>query len=248
MSSARIALRLSGVVTHTVTLPQTLAEGLADAERLARPFNVSRVRVIPQGFLFTLAPDGDSPRDFPGGELRDVREDFPAFLRAMEEVGLPPARALQFEGEPAIGLLVSLGRWLDHQAAADFERDIRAGAITFEEARDIRPAVFDVPHFQAFLAQCFKSNSMPKGRKGKRFTYSANVENLYALACRLYSDDPKLSLESACWAATEQRPDLVPPTWQAAPDETLKREALRIWDKSRWSQLGLRQRRTDNRD
>lgn len=65
----------------------------------------------------------------------------------------------------------------------------------------------------------------------------------WAVIERIYRETPGLSWESACYSATEQRPDFVPPSWRADPDGNLKREAARYWDKSRYSQLSYRQNR-----
>jgi len=133
--------------------------------------------------------------------------------------------------------------WCNAKQAEVFEREIRAGNMTFEEAREARPEVFDVPAFQSFHAQLFRANQLPKGKKGKRAKYRREVEELYAMASRIYRETPGLSWEAACDSATEQRPDLVPPNWRADPGGNLKREAARYWDKSKYSQLSYRQRR-----
>lgn len=181
--------------------------------------------------------------DAPLGWLRYVPERFSDFLDYMEKNGIPRAVIFASDFERTRRGLRIFRDWLTKECTAEFERDIRAGHLTFEEVREIQPLVFDVPAFQRFHAQLFKAHCLPKGRKGKRTKYRPKVEELYALACRIYRETPGLSWESACYSATERRPDLVPKSWLADAGGNLKRDAARYWDKSRYSQLSFRQSR-----
>ena len=106
--------------------------------------------------------------------------------------------------------------------------------------REIRKEVFDVPRFQRFLSKSFAGGDLPKRGKGKRRKHNQAVEDLYALACRIYKETPGISWEGACFTATETRPDLIPDSWKADPDGNLKREAARYWDDSIYTQREYR--------
>ena len=235
-----ITLRLG---QHLINLgmPTTLASQITDGdeERLKEPIDILEMSVCTDGFSFITADDLNNPKL----ELKYEPEHFARFLGDLSAASMPPSAVLNLNTAGACKILILFYNWLNEQQAAAFEQDIESGKLTFEEARDIRPEVFDVPAFQRFHAQRFKNGSMPKGRKGKRTTFRPEVEALYALACRIYRESPGLSWEYACYSATEARPDLVPQTWRSDPDGNLKREAARYWDKSLYSQLSYRQRR-----
>jgi hypothetical protein len=222
-------------------MPSTLANQITggDEGRLQEPIDILEMSVSTDGFHFVTADDLGNSK----WELKYEPAHFPRFLADLCAASMPPAAVFNLNTAGSCKILVLFFNWLNEQQAAVFEQDIESGKLTFEEARDIRPEVFDVPTFQRFHAQRFKVGNMPKGKKGKRVKYRPEVEALYALACRIYREDTALSWEDACYSATEARPDLVPQSWHSDPDGNLKREAARYWDKSPYSQLSYRQRR-----
>lgn len=238
----RVQFRMLGLGTACCTFPDTLLSGqFEDDSRFDRPFNVIGVRIFSEGIIFEVTEDDGTPL----WPLRVPIFRFPAFLNDMTRLGLienietlhtiPHAEAMKF--------IPRFQNWLTIVLAQQFELEIKAGNMTFEEARKFRKDVFSVPSFRCHYEECFASGKMPKGKKGKRRIHSPNIENLYALANRIHKEDPTLSFEAACWDAVEQRPDLVPDSWKIDPGGNLKREASRFWDKSPYSQLTFRQNR-----
>lgn len=243
-----IRLRLPSGSILTLGMPSALAKQVTgeDEERLERPIDVLEMRVEESRFWFALADDAGKPEyEFVYEPLPHdaVGKPFDAFLAELAKAGITRPALQKLNTTGAEKVLNMFFAWCNAKQAEVFEREIRAGNMTFEDARESRPEVFDVPEFQSFHAQMFKADKLPKGKKGKRTKYRREVEELYALASRIYRETPGLSWESACYSATEQRPDFVPPSWRADPDGNLKREAARYWDKSRYSQLSYRQNR-----
>lgn len=178
-----------------------------------------------------------------GGWFTYLPDHFERWLDYMDRFGV--SRSVLFAAD-FLKSAVALGlfkRWALTETANEFERDIRAGSLTFEEARDICPDVFKVASFQQFHSLRYAAYQMPQRKKGKRPRYCPREEALYALACRIYKENHDSSWEGACYAATVQRPDLVPEKWRKDPDGNLKRAAARKWDKSVYSQLSYRQSR-----
>ncbi|MCC6076041.1 hypothetical protein ACFPTX_16070 [Pseudomonas sp. GCM10022188] len=195
--------------------------------------------MVANGFRFLFADDSGELT----GWISHYPERFGDFLDHMEAHGIPRAVALDSDTARATLGVRLFSDWLTNEKAIEFERDIRAGLLTFEDARRVHPGVFKAPAFQRFFALAFAAGKLPRGKPGKRRIHNPKVEALYALACRIYRETPGLSFEAACADATEQRPDLVPDTWREEPGRNLLREATRYWDKSPYSQLSYRQSR-----
>ncbi|MNZ95180.1 hypothetical protein D3C78_1143140 [compost metagenome] len=237
-----VTLRIRGLGTVDISIPETLTRGMiegVDEHRTRQPFDVQDMRILEDGFYFLVDIDDDCP----SGYFRISLEKFSHFLEDLERCGMKRDKVLTLEGAKAAVFVPLYRRWITEQFASECERAIRSGELTFEEARKIRKEVFDVPWVRKFFAECFKSGNMPQGKKGKRTKHRREVEELYALACRIYRENPDHSWEAACYLATEQRPGLVPASWETDPDGNLKREAARYWDKSPYSQLSFRQSR-----
>jgi hypothetical protein len=233
-------LRL-GQLLFTLGMPSTLASRITDGDeaRLKKPIDVLEMSVTADGFLFVTADDLGNPKF----DLLYEPTHFSSFLSELSAASIKREAVLQLDTTGASAVLCLFNSWLNTKQAEVFEQDIRAGKMTFEEARDIRKEVFDVPSFARFFQNSWLADDMPKGKKGKRRCYSEDLEALYALACRIYHETPGTSFEEACYAATEQRPDLVPLSWKNDPDGNLKREATRYWDKSQYSQKNYREGR-----
>jgi hypothetical protein len=240
MNTKGITLQL-GDDLYTLEMPDTLANQITrgDEKRLRQPVNLFGMSITDDGCRFVTTNDAGEPAH----ELKYAPERFDDFIQSMDAAGAQRTAILKLGTSGARQMLRTFYSWLNHKQAEEFERGISAGELTFDEARTIRKEAFDVPQFAQFFAQSFKSGNMPTAKKGKRRTYSRSVEELYALACRIYRETPGLSFESACSAATEQRADLVPSGWVLDPDGNLKREAARYWDKSQYSQKSYRERR-----
>lgn len=233
-------LRL-GQHLFTLGMPFTLASRITDGDetRLLEPIDVLGMSVNAKGFLFITADDKGDPKL----ELIYEPAIFSRFLSELNDLSIQHEALFNLDTAGTIAVFCLFYSWMNTKQAAVFEEDIRAGNLTFEEAREIRKEVFDVPRFAQFFQKSWLANDMPKGKKGKRRNHSEQVEALYALACRIYRETPSISFEDACYAATEQRPELVPLTWRKDPDGNLKREATRYWDKSQYSQKDYRERR-----
>lgn len=243
MEPRGIIIRTKDGIKHTVGMPYTLASRICncDETRLQRPFDAIEVSVIEKGFQFVLAiDDGQPPR-----KINYAPDHFDHFIDdTCKRTGMSRAAISGLNSNDAATLLRAFSDWLNHKQAEEFEREIRAGNLTFEEARKFRKEVFDVPSFKDFFAHSFKTDTMPKGKQGKRPKYRRNVEELYGLASRIYRESPGISWEEACYLAPEQRPDLIPENWDTdSAGDTLKREAARYWDKSQYSQLSYRESR-----
>jgi hypothetical protein len=240
VNSKGFTLRLENRL-FSFPMPDALANQITngDVARLRKPIDVLTMEVVEDGFVFVLANEEGKPEN----EVKYQPEHFGEYLQEIAKAGIPTETILSLGTTGAAGMLQTFFSWLNHKLAAEFERDIRSGKLTFDEARKIRKEVFDVPSFGRFFAQSFKNGDMPKGKRGKRTKYRREVEELYALACRTYRETAGLSWEAACFSATEQRPDLVPSSWCTDPDGNLRREAARYWDKSMYSQLSYRQSR-----
>jgi len=233
-------LRL-GQHLFTLAMPSTLANRITDGDeaRLLDPIDVLEMSITAKGFLFVTADDLGNPKL----ELLYEPTHFSRFLSELSAASMQREMIFRLNTTGASTILRLFNSWLNTKQADVFEEEIRAGKMTFEDARDTRKEVFDVPSFARFFQNSWLAGDMPKGKKGKRRSYSEDIEALYALACRIYHESPRISFEEACYAATEQRPDLVPLSWNKDPDGNLKREATRYWDKSRYSQKGYRERR-----
>lgn len=236
-------LALAGYGTWSFEMPAILAQQLTgeDPERLKTPLKARELRVAEKGFNFVI--EGEEGR--PDLEMIYEPVGFPLFLEEMSQLGISNEAILAYGSKTAGAhkLNVVFRDWCDAKIATDFESAIKANKLTFEEARDIRKQAFDVPRFAAFFKERWLSGTMPKARKGKRRAYSQNVRELYALASRIYRQTPGISFEAACFEATAKRPDLIPAGWSKEPDDNLKREAARYWDKSPYSLLSYRQDR-----
>ena len=209
-------------------MPDTLPSG----ELPKHPLPVSDAFITENGFSFVIPSIG--------GWIRYLPELFERWLEHMGRLGV--TRDVLFAADliATSGAVQRFKEWLQAEAASEFERDIRAELLTFDEARDICPDAFKVPSFQRFLSESFAAKQMPRQKKGKRPTFCPLERDLYALACRIYKENLDSSWEGACYAATMQRPDLVPEKWRKDPDGNLKRAAARKWDKSNYSQLSYR--------
>ena len=240
MHKRGFTLRL-GNGLYTFGMPDALASQITDGDekRLSQPIDVLQMSITHDGFLFVTANSAGKARY----DLKYEPGHFKDFIQSLNKAGVPLAAILKLDTTGATQILRAFYNWLNHKQADEFERYIKAGELTFEEVRNIRKEVFDVPKFERFFTQSFKDGNMPTAKKGKRRTYSRAVEELYALACRIYRETSGLSFESACYAATVQRADLVPSTWQTDPEGNLKRDAARYWDKSPYSQLSYRMSR-----
>ncbi|SFJ07912.1 hypothetical protein SAMN05216206_3459 [Pseudomonas guineae] len=239
MDPRGIIIKVRDGFVITLSAPYTLASQLSDGceERLLRPFNALRTSAKEDGFAFCLAGDsGERVR-----QLTYKPDHYSAFLC---DQGVLGCDALSLDSEAAADLLLAFGEWLNSKQAEEFERDILAGDMTFEEARAISPKAFNMPRLQKLLVERFKTDSMPKGRPGKRTKYRREVEELYGLACRIYRETPGISWEEACDESTSKRPELVPATWIKDPGGSLEKQACRYWDKSNYSQKTYR----DSRD
>lgn len=225
----------------TLGVPSTLATAITDGDesRLQEPINVLEMSVTDEGFLFVTADDLGNPKL----ELKYDPMHFGKFISELNVASISREAIFRLNSTGASNILFLFYSWLNNNQAAVFERDIRARKMTFEAARELRVEVFDVPTFARFFHKSWLSGDMPKAKKGKRRKHSPEVEGLYALACRIYYETPRLSFEEACYTATQQRPDLVPSRWSKDPDGNLKRVAARYWDQSRYSQKSYRERR-----
>ncbi|WP_339846834.1 hypothetical protein [uncultured Halopseudomonas sp.] len=226
---------------YTFGMPTALASQLVDDDesRLASPISVKEMRVIPDGFLFVIDPNSGPPFY----ELKYEPEDFAEFLKELGQSGVSRSALLSLDTVGASSIFKTFYEWMNHKLAELFERDIKAGKLTFEEARELRKEVFDIPAFADFFKASWLAGDMPKGKKGKRRSFNRNVEELYAFASRIYRENQGKSWEDACGDAIEQNPGLVPAGWAADPEGNLKREAARYWDKSEYSQLSYRKAR-----
>jgi hypothetical protein len=236
MDQRGIIIKLSDGFEITVAIPYTLASRVSDGceERLLRSFDALETRVIEDGFVFRLASDTGGP-----AKLLTCRpEHFNTFLA---EEGMINSDLLNLDSDGAASILLAFCKWGYKKQAEEFERDIMAGELTFEEVRTISPEAFNSPNLQKLLASRFKTDTMPKSRRGKRFKYRQAVHELYALACRVYRETPGLSFENACGDACDARPELVPGAWINDPGGNLKREAFRHWDVSTHSQKSYRE-------
>jgi hypothetical protein len=226
---------------YTFRMPSVLARQLVDDDesRLTSPINVKEMRVIADGFLFVINPNSSQPPY----EVKYKPEDFEEFLKELDQSGAPISALLSLDMVGASNLFRAFYKWMNYKLAELFERDIKAGKLTFEEARELRKEVFDIPAFSDFFKASWLADDMPKGKKGKRRSFNRNIEELYATASRIYRENPGKSWEDACGDAIEQNPALVPARWAADPEGNLKREAARYWDKSEYSQLSYRKAR-----
>ncbi|SDU04742.1 hypothetical protein SAMN05216296_1471 [Pseudomonas pohangensis] len=232
-------------------LPFTLASRICndDEQRLQRPFDAIEVSVIEKGFQFVLAIDDGQPSP----KIIYAPDHFDHFIADTCELeGTTRAAIYGLNSSDAATLLRAFSDWLNHKQAEEFEREIKAGNLTFDEARKIRKEVFDVPSFKDFFAHSFKTDTMPKGKPGKRTVHRQNVIELYALACRIYVENPGIRWSSyykkgtACHEAVKLRPDLVPRNWggdDISKGDRLRREAERTLDKGPHSQLTYRKSR-----
>ncbi len=234
-------LRMPGGSIAAVRMPFELAKALTkgNVERLQQPIDVEAMHADMVGFWLFLAPAIDVVSQC---VYRYMPEHFPQFIADQIKAGATQAQLQTKDTQQALAILAKFDDWSAIKQAEVFERDILAGKITFADAKEINPKAFRVPSFQAMLAQHYFSG-MPAGKKGKRKTHSPTVLELYAVACRIYRENPEISFETACMDAVEQRPDLVPVSWRNDPAGNLKRESIRTWDKSIHSQKSWREDR-----
>lgn len=241
MGTKGFTLRL-GSDLYTLEMPNTLASQITngDEDRLSTPIDVLSLSIADDGFIFVTTNDWGGPRY----DVKYAPHCFPEFKKHLQ-TALPvvwPA-VLNLKTAGAAAILRLFYQWMNDQFSELAIARIEDGTLTFEDVREVRKEVFKVPTFQQFVAEKYAADDMPTRGTGKRRKHNQAVEDLYALACRIYRETPDLSFEAACYMATEQRPDLVPPTWKADPDGNLKREAARYWDGSRYSQLSYRMAR-----
>lgn len=238
MGAKGFTLRL-GSDLYTFGVPNTLASRITngDEERLNAPIDVLELSIVEDGFIFVTANDENAP----GHEIKYVPHCFGDFKKHLQTISLEAWPAvLKLETAGAAAILRLFYQWMNDKFAELAMAQIEGGELAFEDVREARKEVFKVPAFQRFVAEKYAADDMPKRSQGKRRKHVQAVEDLYALACRIYRETPSLSFEAACYMATEQRPDLVPPTWKTDPDGNLKRDAARYWDSSPYSQLSYR--------
>jgi len=108
---------------------------------------------------------------------------------------------------------------------------IKAGEITFLDAREQWPELFDHPRVQGALAAAFVADRHHQRKRGKRAKIPESTWRLYAWASLYYARRMEDSWEMACERACEKHPDLVPPGWGADPGGNLKRLATRELDR-----------------
>lgn len=135
------------------------------------------------------------------------------------------------EGEAACR---AWSQWLEHMFqhnARVMLAKIEAGELTWLDAREERPELFDHPRVQAALAAAFVSDTHQHRRRGKRANISEATWQLYEWASLYYLRGIEGSWEMACERACEDHPDLVPVTWTTDPGGNLKRRASRQLDR-----------------
>ncbi|WP_147310751.1 hypothetical protein [Pseudomonas citronellolis] len=241
MNQRGFTLRLFGH-RYSFGMPNTLADQITggDRERLQEPIDVLELSVVEDGFLFVTANDAGEP----AYELKYEPSDFPGFRQCIQTIApWAWAATLKLDTPAAAAILHLFYHWINYKFAEIAEKLILKGEMTFEDVREIRSEAFQVPRFQRFFSESFVAESLPKRTKGKRRKHNPAIEDLYALACRIYKESPNLSWEAACFEATNRRADLVPASWRHDPEGNLKREAARYWDGSRYSQKDYRERR-----
>ncbi|MCY1388547.1 hypothetical protein D3C87_806910 [compost metagenome] len=223
-----LILRFPNGVTATFHAAKTLASAVSEGneERLSSPFDVLAAEVNANGFVMVIGLEPGRP-DY-GKCFRYCPNGFQEFLLIWEKTGVTRQQIFDLDTDGTAKLLCAFIEWADERNADNFIRDIRAGLLTVNDARKIRPDVFNRPRFADFIA-----GDLPPGKRGKRAAHRPDEFELYALACKFYRESTVLSLLAACDKAITQRPDLVPDSWDAdeAP-ETLKRRVANYWDKS----------------
>ncbi|GAC1034393.1 hypothetical protein thsps21_52220 [Pseudomonas sp. No.21] len=243
MSNRGFTLRILGH-RYFFGMPNTLADQITGgiAERLQTPIDVLEISVEEDGFLFLTADDAGKPKY----ELKYEPKEFPGFKLQIQTMS-PSfwATTLKLDTQASLKILHLFYHWLNHKFAESAEESIIKGELTFEDVREIRSEAFQVPSFQRFFSESFAAGNLPKRTKGKRRKHNSDIEDLYALACRIYRETPQLSWEVACFEATVRRADLVPASWRKDPEGNLKREAARYWDDSRYSQKSYRENRDE---
>jgi hypothetical protein len=148
-------------------------------------------------------------------------------------------------------------RWLVYRLennAAFVLDELAEGRLTWFDARERYPDVFEHPRIQSALAQAFVTETMPPRRPGKRAKISEAQWQLYEWASFYYITGTAegrgvTSWEMACDLACFHHPDLVPDTWKQSPGESLRKTVAPVCDhhptrRQRWSRT-RRKRESD---
>ncbi|MFB8830263.1 hypothetical protein ACE0DR_15275 [Azotobacter sp. CWF10] len=128
-------------------------------------------------------------------------------------------------------------QWATPKAAEQAIHCIEEGAGTIDEIAKLFPKLQHVEAFRDYVAGRVLTGTMPKrrrGQRGKSLKIRRAIIELYALACTIREETPRLSWQAACEAACNRRPEWVPDTWKDGdPAGRLSKEA-RLLKSTRW--------------
>lgn len=228
MNSYEVRVKTSrGVITFAGEGPLvSLTEYLSDP---AIGFDGSDLALFEDGARFTVGSGKE--------QLEGVIEldDWQDFLSVLGASGASIKRILALKDDAAASVLSLYGRFYTGLQVALTAQKLRCGEVSIADLKSDCPAILDRPEIKQVIGDLAISGALPTAKKRPRLR--KEEFELQALVAFKRRRDATLSLEDACAAACEERPEWVPATWKTSPDSNLARQISRVWSKTRWGFL-----------
>lgn len=171
----------------------------------------------------------------PRREGLNCLEGFSGFLDNLVAKGASRARLLALKDQDAANLLTVYARHRELEVVSIVQGELHRGETFLDALRERNPAILDIPEIKQLVGELTIAGRMPKNKK--RPVHRKEEFELQALVAFKRQKDPSLSLEKACAAACEERPEWVPKSWGENPEQNLQRQIARVWKKTSWGTL-----------
>lgn len=162
-------------------------------------------------------------------------ENWQDFLMVLAASGASISRVLALKDEDAASVFMLYGRFYTSLQVTLTAQKLRRGEVSIADLKSDCPAVLDRPEIKQVIGELAISGALPTAKKRPKLR--KEEFELQALVAFKRRRDATLSLEDACAAACEERPEWVPATWKTSPDSNLARQISRVWSKTRWGFL-----------
>lgn len=228
MNSYEIRVKTSrGVITFNGEGPLVYLSEYLPAG--ATGYDGSNLSLCENGARFTI----DSRMGVLEGGL-DL-DNWQDFLKVLKASGASIDRVLALKDVDAASVLSLYGRFYTSLQVTLTEQKLRRGEVSVVDLKSDFPEILDRPEIKQVIGELVISGALPPGKK--RSKLRKEEFELQALVAFKRRRDATLSLEEACAAACEERPEWVPATWKTSPDSNLARQISRVWSKTRWGFL-----------
>lgn len=185
----------------------------------------SELSICEEGARFIIDP-------LTGREGMNCLVGFSGFLDILVARGASKARLLALRDQDAANLLTVYARHHQLEIVRIVQGELQCGKTSLDALRERNPAILDIPQIKQLVGELTIAGKLPKNKK--RSALRKEEFELQALVAFKRQKDQSLSLENACAAACEERPEWVPVSWGENPEQNLQRQIARVWKKTPW--------------